>query len=271
MSFDSQVNAESKQIDPEKEAAIKQIRDNDRLAFETWVTQPDNKLRLDIPHEALRILIPQRIFELSEDPINVDIVSYLEGRWLQRAIIFERRKIPLSDRESLKTFISEFIKLNEGGDGHRNPLYPQIPEDIDAYHIEFRDLINEGALSVNDYITNFFTLDNKFYGEEEVPLETLVVGEYEDRAELRGKGVATSFYTQLRDVAKQLGYRAIMGSNNEQNISYFTGKLGRLTLDQLPDQNRKLFQSVNSRIPADRVTIDFLYPEDKEQFTSSTS
>lgn len=271
MSLDAPTQSEIRQIDPEKEELIQQIRESDRLIFETWAAQPGNNLRLDIPPDALRILIPQRVFELSEDPSAVAILPYLEDTALLRAVVYERRKYPISNAESLNAYVNEFNALNEGKSKDDRSVFPRSPEDVDEYHILFKNLISQGKLTVNDYITNFITLDTKFYGEDDVPLDVLEVGEYEDRGKLRGKGIATSFYTQLRNTAKQLGYRAIMGQNNARNVTYFTEKLGRMTLDHLPEQNRKLLHSDSSSIPASRVTIDFLYPEDKEQFSASTS
>ncbi len=61
------------QIDAKAEL-IKTITRKDQAAFLEWIKNPQNKLKLNMPKEALRYLaIPPELLEIVEDPENIDV------------------------------------------------------------------------------------------------------------------------------------------------------------------------------------------------------
>jgi hypothetical protein len=120
-------------------------------------------------------------------------------------------------------------------------------------------LANEGLLSPEDYPMLWFTFDGSYLPD------MLYVGYYDDRAELRNKGVGKSFYDNLHNISRDMGYRYITGLNNEKNIGFFT-KLGRVTLDQIKPEFRDKFRHNPGSKDTTLYTVDFLYNEDKEEY-----
>lgn len=114
--------------------------------------------------------------------------------------------------------------------------------------------------------------------------EVLDVGDYQDKKEYRGKRVAPNFYTQLSQLAKEMGIRYIVGTNErerdridgidtgrEPNIDFFLKKLGR---SRLTDLKEEYWEKLTSGDPdnedylphyAASFTVQFLYEEDKEK------
>ena len=98
------------------------------------------------------------------------------------------------------------------------------------------------------------------------PHRVLHVEKYWDRDELKGRGVATSFHHRLRDIARQMGFRFITGENSEENIGFFTKKLGGVTLGQIKPQLRPLFFEDTTRNSLHLNTVAILNPEDRARF-----
>ncbi len=148
---------------------------------------------------------------------------------------------------------STLVYPKEGG--------PQLPADVDAYHAKLFKMIDQGQIGLNDYVINRVVLRNDRHPE------LLYVGDYADREELRGKGLASSFYSQLHENAGQMGFRFITGLNNADNISFFRDKLQRSTLGDIKPERRGQFQDKPSEFDLKLYTIDFLNPNDKQIYT----
>ncbi|CAN5118291.1 hypothetical protein BH09PAT1_BH09PAT1_5910 [soil metagenome] len=89
--MDAQPNNEGNSHE-EKEALIDQIRQQDKGAFTTWIADHSPRETLEIPHEALRVLIPKRIFELADNPEKVDVISEWNNRpTMLDAMIVEKK------------------------------------------------------------------------------------------------------------------------------------------------------------------------------------
>jgi hypothetical protein len=100
----------------------------------------------------------------------------------------------------------------------------------------------------------------------------IFVADYSDEEYIRGKGVAPSFYQRLHECASKMGYRFTYGLNLPENMGFFTEKLGRTLLrDTRPEIWQYLRSSPTDFFGwgdrLDRMTIDFLRPEDREEFT----
>lgn len=101
--------------------------------------------------------------------------------------------------------------------------------------------------------------------------DTLIALRYFDTPELRGRGVGTSFFTNLADMAKQIGFRFIVGvhtlnQGDEDTIGFFTQKLRWTPLDSvvgLPD----IYRNIVGSDDLNRYTVHFLNPKDHRRYT----
>jgi hypothetical protein len=255
-------------INNEREALIDQIVERNHSAFAQWNADPAHRQKMDLPIEALQTLIPRRLYEIADDPEKVLIIpSSVSSNSILQAVMFERKLTPVSNPESLSTWIeaikakqeAEKTQAEEEGKNYRFRT-PPAPDDIDEYHILFYRLLLGGKITAHDYITNDIALIGNF--EPDI----LNVSEYNDRDDLRGKGVAKSFYSNLHSIAKQMGFRYITGSNNDRNLGFFTNTLGRSTLPEIKPEFRHKFHYKPDDEKTRTYTVDFLYEEDKSTF-----
>ncbi len=104
--------------------------------------------------------------------------------------------------------------------------------------------------------------------------KTLVVENIFVINDLRSNGIGTDFYNHIIELAKALGFRFIVGSNDKTNIDFFVKKLERTPLNEIPPSLRKrIFSTRNFEYPdakAEFSTVQFLYPEDKEVFLETS-
>lgn len=267
--MDSPDKGISSSISPEdKKDLIASITEKDKKAFYEWSANPSNQGKLALPEAALRyMLIPPRVLELSTNPEAVGLDIYETHFAAASALVVEHKSTPVSDMISRRKYLEEkemFLKSERDKQG--NPIVFIIPEtggltlpqDVDPYHIEdkYRELVKSGIFSPNDYFINniqLYVTDNP---------QAIYVGDYRIRDAFQKSGIGTSFYTRLRECAKQLGFRFITGRNWENNnIVYFRDKLGRFTLDQVRPEKREDFSNTTSGL--EYYSIDFLYSEDK--------
>ena len=262
-----------------KKQLIDTITAADQKAFQLWISQKGPSPRLDMPKDAMRhVLIPRRILELAEDPTQVDLVATLSRPAELIALVVEHRNRPMSNPAHLKQYFEDLKRYKkqqedqEHARGIRIRLFsrnrPQRPSDVDSEHVRYGALLEKGILTVQDYVTNSFIF--KISTNPEV-----LITNYDDREELRGKGVAPSFYQRVAEAGRDLGFRYLMGLNDASengNIGFFVNKLGRSTIYDIQPQFRSLFGANQSEIegtqrPGEKVrTIQFLYPEDKNKY-----
>jgi hypothetical protein len=96
----------------------------------------------------------------------------------------------------------------------------------------------------------------------------LEVVAYSDRENLQGKKMGTAQYERLRTVAKEIGFRMIVGQNSEENVGFFVEKLGRSRYKEVSTELQRKVEpclGINDD-DDDFFTIDFLYPEDKATY-----
>lgn len=257
-----------------KNDAISELTKKDRKAFYEWSADPNNKGKLALPEAVLRyMLIPQRIFEVAEDPtkVRLDIVQFsTKNIW---SLVVEHKYSPVTNMDSRRRFLEErekFLKTDRSKQGNPLVFFPPIigapasPTDVDQYHIEakYQKAVEAGIFSPNDYFLN-----NVRLAVSDINPQVLYVADYRIRDSLQRVRIGTSFYTRLRECARELGFRFLTGQNWEgNNITYFRNKLGRSTLDQIKPEKRGEF-SVISGESAKLYSIDFLYPEDKIVYT----
>lgn len=248
---------------------IDEIVTKDKKAFDLWSADLDKHRRLDIPKEALRyLLISHRILELAEDPRNVDVAIIQNLPDALDTLVIERKLNPISNSENLNEYYTTVKDLERqrasqrATSGRRISIPPKertipIPPDVDSFHASHMNLIARGIIGLNDYVINYISLSN-------ITLpENLFVSNYSDREELRGKGVATSFYDRLRETAKSLGFRFITGMNLEEKARNFFIKRGRFFLEQIKERHRGKFAQ---RPDMKYITVDFLNDMDKGKY-----
>lgn len=221
----SDAPAGQREVSPEKARLIRSIIERDTAAFRDWKETEDNSLSLDLPADVAQYLIPPRLLELAEDPTAVSV--------------------KVDDDFTGSGNISFFIVETRPGTDN-------LQEAVDAGLID-DDTIESGVLEPEDYVHN--TVAMKRYGPDGDAY--LHVFGFADREENRGQGVATSFYTRLREFARESGFTAVTGEGNERNVGYFTEKLGRARLTDLPPgEQRKYAASVDDS--AEYFTVDKL-------------
>lgn len=252
--------------------AVSIIIATDKEAFKEYSADPNNKRRLNLPKTALRyMVIPPRILELVDDPTRVDLHLTEIATDKVGAIVVEHRAAPITDMNSRRKYLAEkdeFYKREKAKAG--NPIVfmipktggPSLPADVDPYHVndKYLKLVESGVFSPNDFFINNIQLLAK-----DINPQVLYVADYRIRESLQRQGIGSSFYTRLRECAKDLGFRFVTGQNFENgNITYFRDKLGRSTLDQVKPEKRGEFSDTAK--PDKNTTIDFLYPEDKAAY-----
>lgn len=238
---------------------ISEIQSRDRVAFEAWVEDPSNRLRLDLPTSALRFLIPPEVFKHAHDPSKIRLLENINRRETTEFFVAEERDSPLSDLIDLQRFYynHSLLKTEYGG---------KLPPSIDFFHWEQVDAVLAGLIGPNDFVFNSVYLDIYSHAD-------LRVISYGDRPEMRRKGVGLSFYTKLREFAERTGFRFISGevdqkSDHDSNYTFYTKKLRRKRLSRLPRHLRDLLRD-NADYPNSRVyTVECLYPEDLNQVNS---
>lgn len=212
--------------------------------------------------QALKYFIPLPVYEAAKDPQNVRVVVSREHQFGSEFLVAEDRGVDLTDPEAMSAYKESINKR----DHLKLPLVDlRLPEGIDPMHWELLGEMPDG-MSLRDYI--FFTADlvhRKRNG-------ALHVVSYDTRKELEGRGIATGFYGQLREFAKMRGYRFITGNNSEDNIAFFTSKLGRARLVDLPTDIREAILTKEEEADSDydvaSYTVDLLHDSDRQRVFS---
>lgn len=265
----------------DKSELIEAVTNADESAYQSWVNDQNQPKRLDtMPVSALRHLaIPRKLLEMVDDPKKVGIIVNGQQNGALDLLVTEHRTKPVTNKESLERYLQNSRKFDEEERAKqkaqgkriyiRPPGGPTKPPDVDEYHVKYANLIESGSLQTTDFVTHHLNLRTS-----DDP-EVLYVSHYDDREELRGKGIAGSFHERLPQVARDLGARYIVGWNEEGNVGYFTNKLGRSRINEIKPEERVRFGATQSEIqgttrPGDKIrTIQFLYPEEKSKYLIS--
>lgn len=246
--------AEVPQIDPEKKAAIEKRIASDKAVYEEWIKNPKNKNRLNMPKEAARYLaVSEQIYLAAQDPDAVDVALISEDHDLS-VIVYERKNEPVGNEEALQKYMKNKINAAEAE-----------RQGVDPQHITFIEEIQEGLITPNDFVFIGFHLQS-------LRPNQILVSTYLDREELRGKGIASDFYTKLRALGLEGGFRFVTGLNinYDTNLGFFKKKLGRVGLDEIrPDMKKDfIFDEFGEDmgVPETARTIEFLHFEDRTQY-----
>jgi hypothetical protein len=196
------MDSEQPQFNESEQRAIliKEIGIRDTAAFFEWADLHEGDSRLDLPLEALRYLIPPRIFEFAHSPEAVTI------------------RVAQQDRGEVSFYVVE----------EQTSSNTQKPEDANWGHWESREEVVSGIVKPDDFIFTKVDLERINGGWD----TDLFVKSYDDRGELVGQGIATSFYTRLAEFAAEMDFHSITGQNTEQNVGFFLS-IGRDRLTEL--------------------------------------
>ncbi len=237
----------------------------------SWAQQNPSEARsLQIPDEFASLLIPKRVYEVADKPANVEVKIERVGKNTLTVSAVERASTrQLTDITAWNNWNRKIEEARAAHGGRMNTIgfiAPRPPENVNRLHAEFRQKILGGALSISDRI--LFTCTLRF-GEE--THEVLQVSDFDGETQT---GIGTDFYqNSLPPLARALGFRFVTGQQNDNNLSFFTKKLGRSTYNDLKEEVRATIfpgYSENSGIGA-IPTIQFLYPEDRASYLKDTN
>ncbi|HWY78806.1 MAG TPA: hypothetical protein VNW29_00445 [Candidatus Sulfotelmatobacter sp.] len=221
---------EASKPDFHKISTIEDIVRKDRSVFQNWI--PQDTLPF-IPQPVLRYLIPTDLFSSARDPNQIDLVI-VPSRYKTKTsqfFVVEHTETTLTDMEVLKEYRDKY-------NNSRSFRASAISTEIDPMHWLYRSNLYDNTFTVKDRV--LLTADFA-----KVAPEHLHVHVYDQRDDLRGKGIATDFYRRLNDMARNMDCKYITGINRARNIGFFTNVLGRsLLVDMSPDVQRILIKNL---------------------------
>jgi hypothetical protein len=218
---------------------------------------------LELPPNVREAFIPAKIYELADNPDQVEIVIWKhfvaqDIQTLQMVIIEKNSPKHLTNPEAWQNWRDE---MKQAAQKPGMKVFPPIPEEVDRFHAEYDREIENGVVSLQDRVM----MTVNFQMEKKAPY-TLQVNYFDGETR---SGIGSDFYlNQLPDIARTLGFRFITGSNSEENITFFTDKLGRSRATEIEEDKAKLIFPSLARLEEDREldTVQFLYEEDEEIF-----
>lgn len=217
---------ESVPQDDAKAELIKTINQKDQAAFLEWIRDPQNKLKLSMPKEALRYLvIPPQLLELAERPEYIDLSIVQQEDNKLAALILER-----------------------GAQG----ISSKFPFNRD-------ELVKQGLMQNTDEVMAAMQM-----GIENS--DQLYIDDIEVVPNRQKQGIATSFYYKLHSLADQLGIPFIKGYNSPKNIDFFVRKLGRTTLDNIRPHLRDQYFPESKGVVHNLYSVDFVRDQDRVDF-----
>lgn len=238
----------SERVQPsERQQDIWKIIENDRQTFLTWnkLAKKSKELRLDLSPQAIRYLIPPRVFELAENPEDIHVRILHHQKKKLNFFIVEQKSQPL-------TFAEKHVEIHLKGS-----TYTRSQKN---HFLLEGDTEKKDVLKPHDFIFNRLQMLREG--------NAIIIDQYMDRPQLHGKGIAASFYQRLQAAVTVAGFHYILGYNNPNNINFFTEKLKRTPLSELPSEtlNKEhiLFDKYKKYpFKADRVTVTILQPKNQ--------
>ena len=199
---------------PERQKLIRKIRERDVVNWKKFVAGREKERSLaDFTKEAARVFIPERLYDFTKDPRNVDV-----------AIIENADEV-------LQFFALEHGRKKEDDwdEGDHEVLHYMAthPDRLRMEHA-----IKEGKLSKKDLLL----LQYEF---QFPPLSrTLEVMHYQDRPELRKQGIGQAVFHEFNRFLN-LGFPLIIGKHQSHNVKWYKEKLGRRPISELSKRERE--------------------------------
>lgn len=230
-------------------------RNQDR--FNAWLQTNKKTSVTAIPFDVLPILVPRRVYELSQNPSNIEVIpsqspTWPKGQSILRFVTMEHMDIPVTDPAVWKKYKQD---LEVTTDANFQPFIGK--EGVDEMHWELRQDIEAGTLRLNDKVVSFMEL----WQFPKYP-QTLWVAQLTVNPRLRKQHIARDIYHDLYKIAQILGYRFVAGYNR-QNVKVIFQKLGRVFQSQIKPEKRGEIITDPSIFD---FSVEFLNPEDKKEF-----
>lgn len=198
---------------------------------------------------------------------------------MQETSLEEQRRLFIeSFKQEQKNRLDEFIKRHQDNmpaiDFSDEEIKIFIPEKL----LEFSE-IDPAKLEIK---TNYSSINHCVfditYNEENIitcemsqskfdQLKSIDIIRFSHNDPFRGKGITKSFYENLENIAKSIGFRVVSGSNHIDNINYFVQKLDRYPEFTLIGQDEEYDEDQGYGIGRDWYpTHKFIFKEDEEKY-----
>ncbi len=225
--------------------------------FNTWIQNYKKTSATAIPFDVLPVLVPRKVYELSQNPSNIEVISSRSPTWPQgqsilRFTTIEHMDNPVTDPVTWKKYKDDLAATTDVN------FQPFIGKGgIDEMHWELRQDIEAGTLQLNDKVISFMEL----WQFPEHP-QTLWVAQFTVNPDLRRQYVARDTYHTLYEIAQKFGYRFVAGYNR-LNVKTIFQKLGRVSRSQIKPEKRDEIIKHSSIFD---FSVEFLNPEDNKEF-----
>lgn len=199
---------------PERQELIRKIRERDVANWKKFVAGREKERSLaDFTKEAARVFIPERLYDFTKDPRKVDVAIIENGD------------------EVLQFFALEHGRKKEAewDDGDYEALHYMATH---PDYLMMEQAIKEGKLSEKDLLL----LQYKFVFPPSS--RTLEVAQYQDRPELRKKGIGQAVFHEFNRFL-DLGFPLIIGKHDENSARWYKEKLGRKPISELSKKERE--------------------------------
>lgn len=213
-----------------REAQIDTIIQENRSRLEHYVLESDYDYDIgNIPEEVLLALVPRKIYERSINPRNIQV----------------KKVILPGDEDTIGPHEIEILIFEQP--------YP-------------RKVRNKGKFGILENMHKLVGANVRMYSHLSASnyshKKALDIISFEDNTGMQGEGLTADFYENLNEVARELGFVYIWGTNDEDNIDFFLGRLGRKRIKDMPQSEyttyfkRELFTNVVGNVGEYNTYID---------------
>lgn len=181
--------------------------------FHEWRKDTGQSHTVNLPTQVNRVLIPPRLLELSSNPDNVGVVTIPDTQSVVYTF-FEHFPEAVSEKSAFETAVADNKRLKPQYDPYNNT---EAPIGVDYMHLRFAKDVEKGLVTLNDKILLWYSMKTT----EGYPHVAETVNLF-DRPEMRGQGIASSFYTRLEGVLKSLEFEFLAGQIWSPNPGFFS-------------------------------------------------
>lgn len=200
--------------------------------FNEWASDPANFQSIKVPNDLLQIFVPNILLCHAKNPEAVKTIPDPDLQPFKDSLKFytlEKFDHSISDPVEFAALIDNSQRF---GNEARGWHYPNI----DPSHKDYSDEINDQIvpITLSDMV---YTIGHLRSCKDKLGVVSFGVHDHYQRF-----GIGTEFYRNLEYIARTLGFKYIFGTNDEDNIDFFTRKLKRLTYDQLSPDLKEEFE-----------------------------
>lgn len=282
-----------RELDAQRQLVIQAIDQKNSIAFSRWKRNMFRRRSLDkTPLDAIAyVLIPPALLEQVDDPTKVRVIIHTKDQEHFRLVVAEQTAQQQVDIQRLIAFDEKYLQcaeetirmVREKKHYSLLPQPPVFPTDIDPMYQDdlARWMVENGKILPNEKILTQWDLRMDLPRSKKARRlggKELLISDYQDRPELRKKGIATQAYERLNKLAFALGIHFITGDNDtlgRKNSDFFVKKLGRVRVGELKEQFQHVFFHQRNKEEQDKLqehsTVGFLYQKDKRRMLRRSS